>query len=373
MAEVQVERRKQRGTVGNIYKGRVTRVLPGMQSAFVDIGLEKDAFLYVADVGEEVDDFDAFGSGGAAATLVALPPPAEGAPGAADGEASSKPILPSIDELLREGQELVVQVTKDQIAHKGVRVSTHVTLPGRTLVYMPTIDHVGVSRRIENEDERDRLKDILTNRQEGSRRLHRAHGGRRARAGGVRGRPPLSHEALGADPQERRARGRAPTLLHRDLDLTLRAARRRLRPDFASALGRRRRGVPAHRRVPRPGAARARLEGEALPASRADLRGVRRPGRDREGSQDQGLAEVGRLHRHQPDRGARRDRREHGPVRRQEDASRTRSSRRTSRRCQGDRPADPAARPRRHHRARLHRHGGEEEPQRCCSRRSSRS
>src|SRR5512132_2811829 len=113
VAELQVERRRQRGVVGNIYKGRVTRVLPGMQSAFVDIGLEKDAFLYVADVGEEVDDFDAFGSGGAAATFEALPLPAEIVSGA-EGDAPPKPILPSIDELLREGQELVVQVTKDQ-------------------------------------------------------------------------------------------------------------------------------------------------------------------------------------------------------------------------------------------------------------------
>src|SRR5450756_2857850 len=167
LAEIYLERENEYTLAGSIYKGRVTRVLPGMQSAFVDIGLEKDAFLYVADVGEEVDDFDAFGSNGAAATLEALPVPAEGAPGAADGEAPPRPILPSIDELLREGQELVVQVTKDQIAHKGVRVTTHVTLPGRTLVYMPTIDHIGVSRRIENEDERTRLKDILTNLKKG--------------------------------------------------------------------------------------------------------------------------------------------------------------------------------------------------------------
>nr|MBP7678556.1 Rne/Rng family ribonuclease [Thermoanaerobaculia bacterium] len=148
VAEVQIERRKQRGVVGNIYKGRVTRVLPGMQSAFVDIGLEKDAFLYVADVGEEVEDFDRFGGieeGAAAAE--AEPEEAVEAPSPiVEAEPPQRTPLPSIDELLREGQELVVQVTKDQIAHKGVRITTHVTLPGRTLVYMPTIDHVGVSR-----------------------------------------------------------------------------------------------------------------------------------------------------------------------------------------------------------------------------------
>ena len=184
VAEVQIERRKQRGTVGNIYKGRVTRVLPGMQSAFVDVGLEKDAFLYVADVGEEVDDFDAFGERrrrGDARGARRRRPRAR-PPSGRRRERLPKPILPSIDELLREGQELVVQVTKDQIAHKGVRVTTHVTLPGRTLVYMPTIDHVGVSRRIENEDERNRLKDILTTSRRvpaGTSCARRARGARR--------------------------------------------------------------------------------------------------------------------------------------------------------------------------------------------------
>ncbi len=243
VAEVQIERRKQRGTVGNIYKGRVTRVLPGMQSAFVDVGLEKDAFLYVADVGEEVDDFDAFGSGGAAEAIsaVAATNGAEPPPGAvvADGssavpdESLPKPVLPSIDELLREGQELVVQVTKDQIAHKGVRVTTHVTLPGRTLVYMPTIDHVGVSRRIENEEERSRLKDILT-------ALKKGPGGYIVRTAGE-GRAPEEFAAdrryltkLWEQIRKKGERSGAPSLLHRDLDLTLRAARDVFGSDFAT-------------------------------------------------------------------------------------------------------------------------------------------
>ncbi len=236
VTEVQIERRRQRGTVGNIYKGRVTRVLPGMQSAFVDVGLEKDAFLYVADVGEEVDDFDAFGSGGAAAAFEAPAAPADAAPvtpAAADGETPPKPVLPSIDELLREGQELVVQVTKDQIAHKGVRVTTHVTLPGRTLVYMPTIDHVGVSRRIENEDERVRLKDILVS-------LKKGPGGYIVRTAGE-GRAADEFAAdrryltkLWEQIRKKAERAGAPTLLHRDLDLTLRAARDVFGSDFAT-------------------------------------------------------------------------------------------------------------------------------------------
>ena len=287
VAEVQIERRKQRGTVGNIYKGRVTRVLPGMQSAFVDIGLERDGFLYVADVGEEVDDFDAFGSGGAAEAINAVA--AVAALGAAlpnDAAASSvsetgsavpdeslpRPVLPSIGELLREGQGLVVQVTKDQIAHKGVRVTTHVTLPGRTLVYMPTIDHVGVSRRIENEEERNRLKDILTALKKGPADTS---SGRQARprAGGVRRRPPLPHEALGADPQEGRALRRALAPAPRPRPDAARRARR-LRLGLRDALRRRRR---KYQRIVEflDQSSRPRLEGEAVPQVDASLRGVR--------------------------------------------------------------------------------------------------
>ena len=244
VAEVQIERRKQRGTVGNIYKGRVTRVLPGMQSAFVDVGLEKDAFLYVADVGEEVDDFDAFAAGGAAEAIsamtasVAVAPhdaavPAPETASSVPDESLPRQVLPSIDELLREGQELVVQVTKDQIAHKGVRVTTHVTLPGRSLVYMPTIDHIGVSRRIENEEERNRLRDILAS-------LKKGPGGYIVRTAGE-GRAPEEFASdrryltkLWDQIRKKGERSGAPTLLHRDLDLTLRAARDVFGSDFAT-------------------------------------------------------------------------------------------------------------------------------------------
>jgi len=231
VTEVQIERRRQRGVVGNIYKGRVTRVLPGMQSAFVDLGLEKDAFLYVADVGDEVDDFDRFGAAeeepeplrNGAAEAAPKSGPEEMSEG--DTEAAApKPPLPSIDELLREGQEVVVQVTKDMIAHKGVRITTHITLPGRTLVYMPTIDHLGVSRRIENEEERNRLKEILTG-------LRKGPGGFIVRtAGEGRGADEFSSDRrylskLWEQIRKKAERTGAPALLHRDLDLALRAAR----------------------------------------------------------------------------------------------------------------------------------------------------
>jgi ribonuclease G len=230
VTEVQIERRRQRGVVGNIYKGRVTRVLPGMQSAFVDLGLEKDAFLYVADVGDEVDDFDRFGAADEEAEPIRSgveTAPRNGADDVQNGEAEAaarKPPLPSIDELLREGQEVVVQVTKDMIAHKGVRITTHVTLPGRTLVYMPTIDHLGVSRRIENEEERTRLKEILTG-------LKKGPGGFIVRtAGEGRAGEEFSSDRryltkLWEQIRKKAERTGAPALLHRDLDLALRAAR----------------------------------------------------------------------------------------------------------------------------------------------------
>ncbi len=236
VAEVQIERRKQRGVVGNIYRGRVTRVLPGMQSAFVDIGLDKDAFLYVADVGEDSEDFDRLGLEGAEAIEPELPPPdtaSVSSPVSGESEPPARPILPSIDELLRVGQEVMVQVTKDTISNKGVRITTHITLPGRALVYMPTIDHLGVSRRIENEDERNRLKDILT-------ALKKGPGGYIVRTAGE-GR---SAEEFAADRRylmrlwdqirKKSDRSGVPALLHRDLDLTLRAARDVFGSDFAT-------------------------------------------------------------------------------------------------------------------------------------------
>jgi ribonuclease G len=143
VVELWVERTRHRTIVGNIYKGRVTKVLPGMQSAFVDLGLERDAFLYVSDVIEDLEEFESE------------------TPDELSLEEEPHRAEASISDLLREGQEIVVQVSKDTIAGKGARITSHVTLPGRFLVYMPTVNHVGVSRRIESEAERTRLKEIL--------------------------------------------------------------------------------------------------------------------------------------------------------------------------------------------------------------------
>jgi ribonuclease G len=146
VSEIFVERERQRGVVGNIYKGRVSKVLPGMQSAFVDIGLERDGFLYVSDVvNEEFDKLD----------------PDEEGEDKKDEAAKGGREEPKIEDLLREGQEVLVQVAKEPLGTKGARLTCHATMPGRFLVFMPTVDHVGVSRKIESRDERGRLRGIV--------------------------------------------------------------------------------------------------------------------------------------------------------------------------------------------------------------------
>ncbi|MEO8995913.1 MAG: ribonuclease E/G, partial [Nitrosospira sp.] len=126
--ELHIERTSSRGIVGNIYKGRVTRVLPGMQSAFVDIGLDRAAFLHLADIWRLRQSEDA-----------------------------DKPI----EKLLHEGKNILVQVIKDSIGAKGARLSTQVSIAGRMLVYLPQVSHIGISQRIEDETERKSLREKL--------------------------------------------------------------------------------------------------------------------------------------------------------------------------------------------------------------------
>ena len=174
VAEIFVERERQRGVVGNVYKGRVSKVLPGMQSSFIDLGLERDGFLYVADVLEaadqlallESDEDDDLAAGEAAKEAAADPgrsrDASTGGPRARDdrGRDRDKP-QPKIEDLLKEGQEILVQVVKEPLGTKGARLTSHVTMAGRFLVFMPTVDHVGISRKIESREERGRLRDIV--------------------------------------------------------------------------------------------------------------------------------------------------------------------------------------------------------------------
>ncbi len=199
VVEIFIERERSRGVVGNIYKGRVSKVLPGMQSSFIDIGLERDAFLYVTEVVNTVEEFERLESGDdeeEELIVPAVPPvPAEAlaaiegaaaaaedpaaAPAAQNGTArgdrrgrdQSRPQSredrdrerpePKIEDLLKEGQEILVQVVKEPLGTKGARLTSHVSMPGRFLVFMPTVDHVGVSRKIESREERTRLRGIV--------------------------------------------------------------------------------------------------------------------------------------------------------------------------------------------------------------------
>jgi ribonuclease G len=192
LAEVFVERERNRGVVGNVYKGRVSKVLPGMQSAFVDLGLERDGFLYVADVVNTMEEFErlsgdddedepaaapsaaveAIGSG-AAEVAASAPGPAAPAQnggggggrgrgrGGRDRGDAQKGLDAKIEDLVKEGQDIIVQVAKEPLGTKGARLTSHVTMPGRFLVFMPTVDHVGVSRKISTREERNRLRGIV--------------------------------------------------------------------------------------------------------------------------------------------------------------------------------------------------------------------
>ncbi len=150
ISELIVEHVQDAGFVGNVYKGKIVRVLPGMQAAFAEIGLERTAFLYVTDIAPEM----------ALEELMA---------GEEESPPSDRPRfekrthrhIPQIQDLLKEGQEVVVQIARDPIGTKGARLTSHISLPGRFLVYMPTVDHTGVSRRIPDEKERSRLKQLI--------------------------------------------------------------------------------------------------------------------------------------------------------------------------------------------------------------------
>ncbi|MBI2832884.1 MAG: Rne/Rng family ribonuclease [Acidobacteria bacterium] len=160
VTEVFIERERQRGAVGNIYKGRVSKVLPGMQSAFVDVGLERDAFLYVSDVVDTIEEFERL-EAGQDEDEAEPPGPGDGRPQSDKPATRDRPAEPKIEDLLKEGQEVLVQVVKEPLGTKGARITSHVALPGRFLVFMPTVDHVGVSRKIDSREERGRLRGIV--------------------------------------------------------------------------------------------------------------------------------------------------------------------------------------------------------------------
>ena len=241
LAELYIERQGVRGVVGNVYKGRVSRVLPGMQAAFVDIGLDRDAFLYVADVREEMSELEELElgeeRGGGERTGNGGRNGGNGNGNGGDhgerhaGDRGHGGEQPSIDELLRAGQEIVVQALKDPLPNKGARVSTHITLPGRYLVYAPTGHHRGVSRRIEDADERARLRELVLG-------LGIPGGWIVRTAAEGKGEEEFRQDAafltgMWERLSARAARAAGGTVLHYDLDVALRVVRDTFGPEFS--------------------------------------------------------------------------------------------------------------------------------------------
>jgi Rne/Rng family ribonuclease len=259
VVEIFIEREHSRGVVGNIYKGRVSKVLPGMQSAFVNLGLERDAFLYVTDVidpteAELEDDEDepiippsplipesgdvslaeasegaqpaedAKAGGGHAATPSESRKDANGGSrrgGREERRREQAAPTTKIEDLLKEGQEVVVQVVKEPLGTKGARITSHISLPGRFLVYMPTVEHIGVSRKIDSREERKRLRGIV-------QKFKEEHG----LVGGVIIRTAASHRTdedviadltyfhqIWTDIQKKREANRPPAVLFREESL----------------------------------------------------------------------------------------------------------------------------------------------------------
>ncbi len=222
IAELFIERGEYSNITGNIYKGRVQRVLPGMQAAFVDIGLNQAAFIYVGDViensfgdlekifkkeddPEETDEEDEDGDNGKL-----------------EFDFSSRNY--HIEDLISDGQEVLVQVAKSPIGSKGARITSHISIPGHFLVLMPTVDHIGVSRRIEDEAERIRLKNgIISLRKESCGYIIRTA------AEGI-SIDRLQKEIVFLNNiwktvQKKYKEATTPYLLHQELNLTLRAVR----------------------------------------------------------------------------------------------------------------------------------------------------
>ncbi len=211
VTELYVDRAKHQDFVGNIYKGKVVKVLPGMQAAFIDIGLERAAFIHVSDLSTDTEPGD---------TLVDSDEDEKGSEVPRPRRQTTRPI----EHLLEEGQELMVQISKGPIGTKGPRVTTYVSLPGRYLVFMPNVEHVGVSRRIPRDEERARLKEIM-------KRLRRPGYGYIVRtvSEGVKEEELRSDveflNVLWQDVVKKREQVAAPCLLHSDLTLTFRVVR----------------------------------------------------------------------------------------------------------------------------------------------------
>lgn len=217
--EFYIERPESVNLAGNIYKGRVESVLPGMGAAFVNLGLEKNGFLYVTDVVSDPSSYE---------KLLG-----EGAPEEEAQTPEVKKPLPSIGELLKKGDEVLVQVVKEPISTKGARLTTHISIPGRFLVLMPFDNHIGLSKRIESREERDRIRKILE-----ELKLPKDIGFIVRTAAHGASQKDFAREAryllsLWNHVKARARRARPPHLVHSEYDLILRVARDMFTNDVA--------------------------------------------------------------------------------------------------------------------------------------------
>lgn len=230
VTELMIERNADRGLVGNIYLGKVQRVLPGMQAAFIELGIGKAAFLYVGDVIRSQPTIDPIDNEEPEQSEKIF---SETLPEEKAQDIETDTLLKvkrrpkerhKIEDLLKPGQEILVQVTKDLIGTKGPRVSCNISMPGRHVVFMPNYDHIGISRKIAEEDERDRLKALLAQKKP-------PEGGFVARTvslGVADEKILLDCEylvSLWGDVQNRVKKLSAPCLVQPELDLVLKCAR----------------------------------------------------------------------------------------------------------------------------------------------------
>ncbi len=219
VVELHIERDRSQELMGNIYRGRVARVLPGMQASFVDISLGRTAFLYVADVYRDFSDLEQMMLANASTDQDIDP---------IDSEISQIDQLHEtslqIEDLLHEGQNIMVQVAKEPLGNKGARLTSHISLPGRHLVLMPTVNHIGISRRIEDKEERERLKGII-------RKVRPGPLGFIVRTVAEDGTEKKLEAEMGFllklwdNIQGKMEKGTSPGLLHKDLSISLRAVR----------------------------------------------------------------------------------------------------------------------------------------------------
>jgi len=219
VVEYYIERPASGGIAGNFYKGRVVRVLPGMQAAFVDIGHDRAAFLYVADVYDHKQEFEQLLNQEEINEEDTLPEETEASAGHDYVDHHFQ-----IEDLVHEGQEILVQVSKEPMGHKGARVTSHVSLPGRHLVLMPTACHIGVSRRIEDEEERRRLRELIEQLRPNDYGFIARTASEGVAAENLKSEMDFLIK-LWHNIQKKARSAPVPHLIHQDLDATLRAVR----------------------------------------------------------------------------------------------------------------------------------------------------